>query len=68
MSKLAYTLDEAADATGFSVKTLRRAIGSTDPAAFPPPLDAKRAGDAPNAPYRILAPALVAWLDSMKDA
>lgn len=68
MSKLAYTLEEASEATGFSVKTLRRAIGATDPASFPPPLEAKRAGTAPNSPYRILAPALASWLDSLADA
>lgn len=43
MSALAYSVEEAATATSMSVSTIRRALRSTDPAAFPPPLRAKKA-------------------------
>lgn len=69
LPQVAYTVREAADATGMSEHTIRRAIHATDPAAFPPPLvGAKRAGEGRNASYRIPAKALEAWIDSFPDA
>lgn len=68
MSRILYSLEDAAAQVSQSVKTLRRAIASTDPASFPPPLNAKRQGDRPNAPYQILHDDLVAWARSLKDA
>lgn len=66
------SLPEAAEEVGVSVDTLRRAIHATDPAQFPPPLAAKRmtkrGSTDRNAPYRIPASALQAWIDSLPDA
>ena len=42
MSVIAYGIKEAAAAVGMSEATLRKAINTTDPTAFPPPLRAKR--------------------------
>lgn len=66
--KLAYNLNEAAEAASVSVETLRRAIKATDPRSFPPPLEAKRIGSEKKASYRILAADLQAWLDSLPAA
>ena len=66
--KLAYTIDEAAEAVSVSVATIRRAIAATDPRAFPPPLQAKRLGKEARAPYRITRSALTAWVESLQDA
>jgi len=73
MDKVAYTLREAADATGFSESTVLRAIHTTGvdkdgKATFPPPLKAKRAGDGTKAGYRIERAALEAWVASFPDA
>ena len=68
MTRIAYDLETAAEQVSQSVKTLRRAIAATDPAAFPPPLRAKRQGDKPNSEYRILHADLVAWAESLRDA
>lgn len=68
MSKLLYTLPEAAAEVSVSVDTLRRAIRSTDPAAYPPPLKAKNAGSDKKPSYRIPHAALVAWAESLADA
>lgn len=62
--KVAYTVDEAADATSLSVSTVRRALRSTDPSAFPPPLRAKRAGTK----QLIEADELRRWVASFPDA
>lgn len=62
--KAAMTLEEAAREASVSEKTLRRAIQSIDPNAFPPPLDAKKVGRG----YRITDRALRAWIDSWPDA
>ena len=66
--KLAYTIDEAAEAVSVSVATIRRAIAATDPKSFPPPLKAKRLGKEARAPYRIPHSALAAWVESLQDA
>ena len=63
-AKRAYSLAEAAAQTPFSIDTLRRAIKTTDPTSFPPPLRAKK----PSKGYVILARDLDAWLDSLADA
>lgn len=68
MTKLLYTLPEAAEQVSVSEKTLRRAIAATDPNAFPPPLNAKRIGGEKRPSYRITHEALVAWADSLADA
>lgn len=68
MNRIAYDLDTAAEQVSQSAKTLRRAIASTDPAAFPPPLRAKRQGDKPNSAYLILHADLMAWAESLRDA
>lgn len=70
MSKIAYTIDEAAEEASVSTSTIRRAINATDPTAFPPPLRAKRTGgkDAKKFEYRILHTALEAWVHSWRDA
>jgi hypothetical protein len=64
-TRIAYTLEEAAQVTPFSAKTLRRAIKASDPAAFPPPLPAKR---GPRGSYVVLADDLERWLRSLPDA
>lgn len=66
--RILYDLDTAAEMVSQSVKTLRRAIQATDPAAFPPPLKAKRQGKAKNAAYGITHTALMEWADSLPDA
>ena len=68
MSKLAYTLTEAAEQVSVSVQTLRRAIAATDPNSYPPPLRAKNAGSEKKPSYRISHTNLTAWYDSLKDA
>lgn len=67
-SRILYDLDAAAEQVSQSVKTLRRAIQSTDPTEFPPPLKAKRQGKAKNAAYGITHAALMEWADSLPDA
>jgi hypothetical protein len=64
--RLAYTVVEAAKATGFSRDYLHRAIrtDNVDPTAGIHHLPAKR--DAKG--YRILHGALVAWLEQFPDA
>lgn len=68
MTRIAYTVEDAAEQVSQSVKTVRRAIASTDPTAFPPPLRAKRQGDRTNSAYLILHDDLVAWAESLRDA
>ena len=72
-SKLAYTIDEAAEAVSVSVATIRRAIAATDPKAFPPPLKAKRlaaksSDKEARGAYRITHSALTSWVESLQDA
>jgi hypothetical protein len=70
--KLAYTIDEAAEAVSVSVATIRRAIKATDPKAFPPPLKAKRlaakSSEKESGAYRIPHAELTAWVESLQDA
>ena len=63
---LAYTIAEAAEATGYSQQHIRRAIATTnvDPAAGVHHLPAKRDGKK----YRVLAAALTKWLEQLPDA
>ena len=65
---MAYSVADAAKAAGMSATTIRRAIRSTDPRAFPPPLKAKRAGEGIGSKHLILATDLAAWLASFPDA
>ncbi len=68
--RLAYSLPEAAAAIGISEATLRKAINTTDPASFPPPLKAKRVGKTGSKKfaYSISAGELARWHDSLDDA
>lgn len=59
------SLEEAAKETPYSVKTLRRAIQTTDPRAFPPPLRAKRGA---RGSYAITDEALREWIASLPNA
>jgi hypothetical protein len=62
--RLAYSVAEAAEAVSMSIDTIRRAMKATDPAAFPPPLRAKRTPKK----TLILAQELDRWVDSLPDA
>lgn len=66
--KLAYTVREAAEACGFSMDTITRALKTTDAHAFPPPLRAKRAGTAANSKHLILVSDLQDWLERLPPA
>ena len=68
MTRLLYTLSEAAEQVSVSVPTLRRAIAATNPDAYPPPLRAKNAGSPKKPSYRIFHDELMAWAKSLKDA
>lgn len=68
MSRILYTIPEAAEQVSVSVATIRRAIKATDPNAFPPPLRAKRVSGEKRAVYGVEHAALMAWVDSLKDA
>jgi hypothetical protein len=68
MTAVALPLGKAAEAVGQSVDTLKRAIHATDPASFPPPLRAKRAGTASNSGYLVLVSELERWVNSLPDA
>lgn len=63
-ARLAYSVPEAAEAVGVSESTIRRAIAATDPAKYPPPLDAGRHG--PAGKYVIAAGDLKSWVQSLK--
>src|SRR5665647_359560 len=64
LPKLAFTIKEAERSTGISAATITRAIHTTDPWSFPPPLHAKRAGSR----YLVLSTDLIVWLESFRDA
>lgn len=69
MTRIAYKIPAAAEQVSVSEATIRRAIHATDPAAYPPPLKAKRAGeDGKRAEYRVLHSDLVEWAESLEDA
>lgn len=65
MNRIALPLKDAAVAVGFSIDTLKRAIRATDPAAFPPPLKAKRDSKGR---LSVKVSDLEAWFDSLEDA
>lgn len=62
--KALMSIAEAAGETPFSIDTIRRAIHTTDPDVFPPPLRAKLGGGK----YVIRDIDLRAWIDSLRDA
>ena len=65
--QLAMTIPEAAAAVSVSPDTIRRAIRKTaHDEHFPPPLSARRLGDA--GPYRIGVAALTKWFDALPTA
>lgn len=66
--QLSYSLPEAAAKSGMSLSTIRRAVNTTDPRAYPPPLKAKRESDAKNAKKFVLHKDLEDWLDRYPDA
>lgn len=68
MNALAYGITDAAEAAGVSETLIRRALKATDPRAFPPPLRAKRVGNAHSAKQIILASELTKWLDRFPDS
>jgi hypothetical protein len=68
MTQIAYKLAEAAEQVSVSVSTLRRAIKTTDPNAFPPPLAAKNVGTDAKPSYRVSHVVLMAWFDRLQDA
>lgn len=68
MTAVAYRLKEAAAATGVSVDLIRKALRTTDPAAWPPPLTARRIGNAANAPLVIEADVLREWVARFPEA
>ena len=70
MTRILYDLDGAAEQVSQSVRTIRRAIHSTDPTAFPPPLRGKRKGAASNANAPIVIPVteLDRWISEWPDA
>lgn len=63
--KALMTLAEAAGETPYGVGVLRKAIHTTDPHSWPPPLRAKRGS---RGQYTVTEPALRAWIDSLEDA
>ena len=56
-------LREAATIAGVSVATLTRAIHTTDPESYPPPLRASRVGASSRARFQVREDDLAAWLD-----
>lgn len=64
MTRIAYSLKAAAEQVEQSEDTLRKAIKTTDPTSFPPPLKAKRDGKK----YLVLHSELVRWAESLPDA
>lgn len=65
---LAYRVKDAAAAASVSVDLIYKALRTTDPKAFPPPLRAVQVGTAPNAPKLIEADALRAWIARFPEA
>lgn len=65
MSRTLLSLKAAAEEVSQSVDTLRRAVKATDPAAFPPPLRAKR--DSKGRIF-VLGVELERWANSLPDA
>lgn len=65
MTKILLTVTEAAELVPWSVDVIRRAIRATDPAAFPPPLKAKR---GPRGQHVIRPADLESWAESLPDA
>lgn len=63
--KMLLSLIEAAALTPFSSSTLRKAIRTTNPAGFPPPLRAKQDSKGR---YMIRPADLQDWIDRLPDA
>lgn len=68
VAPLAVGIADAAAMTGVSQNTIRRAVKATDPAAFPPPLRARKVGSGPSAKHLIRVVDLEAWVDAFPDA
>lgn len=66
--KVAYKLADIPKIYPVSEATLRRAIHTTDPNAFPPPLKAKRMGRGSNAKYVVWSEDLKAWHELLPEA
>lgn len=63
--KVAYSLDEAADLTPFSRRTLERAIHNREPGVFPFVLRSKKDS---RGRFVIKRSELEAWIDRLEDA
>lgn len=59
------TLKEAAAFVPFSPEQLRQAVNATDPAAWPPPLKAKKGSRGQRL---IQSKHFLAWMDNLPDA
>lgn len=69
MTRILYDLEGAAQQVSHSPKLLRRAIHTTDPKSYPPPLAAKVAGKQDGRHrFLITHKALVEWAESLPDA
>jgi hypothetical protein len=64
--RIAVGITEAARMLSISASTVRRAIHTTDPRSFPPPLRAKRMGG--KGTYSIRVSDLIEWWESLEDA
>lgn len=58
---------EVAEHASVSRDLVLRAIHTTDPASFPPPLPAHRLGDSLRAPYRVREDDAFAWEQLIED-
>lgn len=68
MTKLAYSIPDAAAECSVSEAVVRRALKATDPQGFPPPLRAKRVGNGKSAKHLIGDVELRRWFSSFPDA
>ena len=59
------SIDDVAEQTPWGRDTIRKAIRSTDPSSFPPPLKAKQ---GPRGQYVVRREDFEAWVDGLVDA
>lgn len=67
-NRISYRVKDAAEAVGVSVDLIRKALRTTDPNAWPPPLAARQIGNAPNAPKLIEDDELRDWVSRFPKA
>lgn len=63
----AYLLKDIPSVVPVSLNTVQRAIHTTKPDAFPPPLRAKRVGHGLTAKYMVLSADIDDWLERFPD-